>query len=114
MSNYNSTNCNEVKKEIMVTACAEKSQLLQGKVNFNNVLYLWRSKLHHVVSRLSPNHAILIPFQQNYPTKNLAVCLTTFTNITNISLASGVVPPDFKTSIIKSLLKTKTPLTLKN
>ena len=54
---------------------------------------------------LSPNHAILIPFPQKLLYENLDVLLSTITNIINTSLASGLVPPDFKTAIVKPLLK---------
>ena len=37
--------------------------------------------------------------------KNLDVLLHTITNIINTSLVSGLVTPDFKTAIVKSLLK---------
>ena len=37
--------------------------------------------------------------------ENLDVLLPTITNIINTSLASGLVPPDFKTAIVKPLLK---------
>ena len=41
--------------------------------------------------------------------ENRDVLLPTITNIINTSLASGVVPPDFKTAIVKPLLKTTLP-----
>ena len=52
-----------------------------------------------------PQSCNLDPIPTELLYENLDVLLPTITNIINISLASGFVPPDFKTAIVKPLLK---------
>ena len=47
----------------------------------------------------------------NFPYESFDVLLPTITNIINTSLASGLVPPNFKTAIVKTAISTQTPCT---
>ena len=69
-----------------------------------------------ILQKTVPKSCNLDPIPTELLYKNLDVLLPIITNIINTSLASGFVPPDFKTAIVKPLLK-KTSLdhnTLKN
>ena len=57
--------------------------------------------------RLSPRLPCLIRYQLNFSTKplKLEILLPTITNILNESLLSGTVPSEFKTAVVKPLLK---------
>ena len=52
-----------------------------------------------------PKSCDLDPIPTELLYENLDVLLPTITNIVDTSLASGFVPPDFKTAIVKPLLK---------
>ena len=112
MSNYNSTNCNEVKKEIMVTACAGKSQLCREKSTSTVFMEI---KAASFGFKTIPKSCDLDPL----PTKlsyEKPCCSPHYIQQHHQHFTGFEVwwyTPDFKTSIIKSLLKTKTPLTLK-
>ena len=63
------------------------------------------NNLFRKFSRTVPKSCNLDPIPTELLYENLDVLLPTITNIINISLASGFVPPDFKTAIVKPLLK---------
>ena len=58
-----------------------------------------------ILQKTVPKSCDLDPIPTELLYENLDVVLPTITSIINISLASGFVPPDFKTTIVKLLLK---------
>ena len=58
-----------------------------------------------ILQKTVPKSCNLDPIPTELLYKNLDVLLPIITNIINTSLASGFVPPDFKTAIVKPLLK---------
>ena len=58
-----------------------------------------------ILQKTVPKSCDLGPIPTELLYENLDVLLPTVTNIINTSLASGFVPPDFKTAIVKPLLK---------
>ena len=58
-----------------------------------------------ILQKTVPKSCNLDPIPTELLYENLDVVLPTITSIINISLASGFVPPDFKTTIVKLLLK---------
>ena len=59
-----------------------------------------------ILQKTVPKSCDLDPIPTELLYENLDVLLPTITNIINTSLASGFVSPDFKTAIVKPLLKT--------
>ena len=66
--------------------------------------------------QIVPETSILDPIPTKLVYKDLEVLPLTITNILNKSLASGTVPSDFKTAVVRPLLKTPSldPIELKN
>ena len=62
-----------------------------------------------ILQKTVPKSCDLDPIPTELLYENLDVLLPIITNIINISLASGFVPPDFKTAVVKSLLKKTSP-----
>ena len=58
-----------------------------------------------ILQKTVPISCDLDPIPTELLYENLDVLLPTITNIISTSLASGFVPPDFKTAIVKPLLK---------
>ena len=58
-----------------------------------------------ILQKTVPNSCDLDPIPTKLLYENLDVLLPTIINIINTSLASGFVPPDFKTAIVKPLLE---------
>ena len=58
-----------------------------------------------ILQKTVPKSCDLDPIPTELLYENLDVLLPTITNIVDTSLASGFVPPDFKTAIVKPLLK---------
>ena len=58
-----------------------------------------------ILQKTVPKSCDLVPIPTELLYENLDVLLPTATIIINTSLASGFVPPDFKTAIVKPLLK---------
>ena len=54
-----------------------------------------------------PETSVLDPIPNKLLHKTLEVLLPTITNILNKSLASGTVPSDFKTAVVRPLLKSR-------
>ena len=75
--------------------------------HFSPLRQFLNNLLKRLSFRLSPRLPCLIRYQLNFSTKplKLEILLPTITNILNESLLSGTVPSEFKTAVVKSLLK---------
>ena len=95
-----------IQQSILIKPSTLANSYRHSHQSLNNLLWKF-------CRRLPPSHVILIPFPRNCCMKTLTFIFPqSQTSSISTSLASGVVPPDLKTAIVKALLKKKKKNTL--